>query len=316
MSPSRSDTSLAALLLVQRLVEVDARPLKASEYWSLLEKVADPARLLGLGVAAVEAEAGVTAAEAARIARLLDVAPGLAFRLDELHQGGIRLVAAVDADYPARLGERLGSGAPPVLYVAGDIGLARGPLLGVVSSRDVRPAGAASAAEAARAAAAHRSGVVSGGAKGVDQIAMRAALGAGAPVVGVLADSLVRGTRDPEARRAISSGQMCLCTPYPPTTGFTVANAMGRNKVIYALSAATLVVAADVDRGATWAGAVEALRRRTTPVLAWQGPGCADGNQQLIGRGAWPVGTVAELFPLPSGEPAPALPATPLGLGL
>ena len=45
---SHSDTSLAALLLTQRLVETAAQPLKASEYWAVLDKVHDPATLLGL----------------------------------------------------------------------------------------------------------------------------------------------------------------------------------------------------------------------------------------------------------------------------
>lgn len=313
---SRSDTSLAALLLVQRLVEVDAPPLKASEYWSLLARVPDPARLLGLDAAGIAALAQVGADEAERIARLLDAAAGLAFQMDELQQGGIRLVTSVDPDYPARLSERLGTAAPPILYAAGDIGLAHQRLLGVVGLPDVSPAGAEAATGAAREAAQHDTGVVTGGAEGLDQVTMRAALGAGTTVVGVLADPLLRGTSDPEVRRAISSGRMCLCTPYKPTARFTAANAVGRNKIIYALSAATLVVAAETGRGATWAGAVEALRQRTAPVLAWRGMGTTEGDELLVGRGARPIRAVEVLFPLPECEPRLDPSATQLGLGL
>lgn len=315
MSP-RSDSSLAALLLVQRLVEVDARPLEASEYWSLLERVPDLAELLGLDVAAIAEVGGIGADEAERIARLLEAAPGFAFQMDELQQGGIKLVASMDSGYPVRLRERLGTTAPPVLHVAGDIALANRQLLGVVGSRDVSPAGAEVVVDAVGQAALHDTGVVSGGAEGVDQIAMQAALEAGAGVVGVLADSLLRATRDPDVRRAISSGRMCLCTPYKPTAGFTVANAMGRNKVIYALSAATFVVAADAERGGTWAGAVEALHHRSAPVLVWTGPGSAAGNAQLITQGAHPISTTEHLFPLPNPEDRPTPSPTQLGLGL
>jgi hypothetical protein len=50
--------------------------------------------------------------------------------------------------------------------------------------------------------------------------------------------------------------------------------------LVYALSRATLVVAADAGAGGTWAGAVEALRQQTTPVLAWspRAPAPATGS--------------------------------------
>src|SRR5206468_8761201 len=101
-------------------------------------------------------------------------------------------------------------------------------------SRNVDEDAKAVAEDAARAAATAGWGVVSGAAKGVDRFAMTAALESGAPVVGVLADSLVRQVRDPEVRRAITDGQLCLCTPYKPSAGFSVATAMGRNKLNYA----------------------------------------------------------------------------------
>src|SRR6266508_2406999 len=196
---SRTDASLAALLLCQRLVDMPVASLKSSEYWALLDAVDDPAALLGLDAAAITRAAGVDAGMADRLAQLLDAATAFAFRLVE--------------------------------------------------------AAAQVARAAAAAAAAQRYGVVSGAAKGVDRLAMTASLDAGGSAVGVLADSLTRMTRDPEVRQAACDGRLCLCTPYKPTAGFSVANAMGRNKLIYALSKATLVVAADATKGGTWAGA-------------------------------------------------------------
>ncbi len=159
--------------------------------------------------------------------------------------------------------------------------------------------GAKAARRAAAEAAAHGYGVVTGAAKGVDRLAMLAVLAAGGRAVGVLADSLTKATRDPDVRRAVADGCLCLCTPYNPTAGFTVANAMGRNKVIYALSQATVVVAADLDKGGTWAGAVEALRRRNAPVLVWTGEGAGEGNPRLVERGAVGIERISQLFPLP-----------------
>jgi predicted Rossmann fold nucleotide-binding protein DprA/Smf involved in DNA uptake len=296
---TRSDSSLAALLLTQRLVETSAAPLKSREYWSVLTRTPDPASLLGLDVADVRRAVDGNEDLAQRIVTLLDAATSLAFELEKTESSGVRLLASVDEDYPTSLVERLGPAAPPLLYVAGDPLLLHGPLLGVVGSRDVSREGADAAREVAMEAAKHGIGVVSGGAKGVDGLAMQAALDADAPVVGVLAESLLRATRDAEVRRAITDGRLCLGTPYKPSAGFSVANAMGRNKLIYALSRATVVVASDLDSGGTWAGAVEALRHGIAPVLVWTGHGAGPGNARIVERGGTPIASVEALFPLP-----------------
>lgn len=143
----------------------------------------------------------------------------------------------------------------------------------MVGSRTISDEGAAVARRAAQLVAGQGGTVVSGGAKGVDQLAMDAAAQACGTVVGVLADALDRRLRKPDVRRAIGRDELCLATPYKPTAGFSVANAMARNKIIYALARITLVVAADAERGGTWEGAVEALRRGFGPVAVWTGEG-------------------------------------------
>ena len=110
-------------------------------------------------------------------------------------QSGLHLISSVDADYPGRLKERLGHGAPPLLYAHRRSEAAGGGSPRIVGARDVSDAGAEIAKGAAAIAVAHAHGVVSGGAKGVDRLAMGAALDAGGRAVGVLADSLVRAWR-------------------------------------------------------------------------------------------------------------------------
>lgn len=295
----RSLTSLACLLLTQRLVEGDALPLRASEYWPLLDRVGDPARLLGLDVAGLAAAGGVDRAHAERITKLFDAATAVALELDRVEQSGLRVLASVDDGYPPGLVERLGSTAPPLLCVAGDPRLLRVDLLGVVGARDVDADAAQVARGAGFEAARRRFGVVSGFAKGVDRLAMGAAIEAGTSATGILAESLTRAVQDADVRRSVAAGDLCLCTPYKPTTGFSVGNAMGRNKLIYALSAGTLVVAADAEKGGTWAGAVEALRHETAPVLVWVGAGARSGNARLVDEGATPLDSLDVLFPLP-----------------
>jgi len=60
-------------------------------------------------------------------------------------------------------------------------------------------------------------------------------------------------------RRLLMDGQLVLVSPYDPGAGFNVGNAMQRNKLIYALADAALVVNSDFEKGGTWAGAVEQL---------------------------------------------------------
>ncbi len=314
----RSNTEIVALLLVQRLVDSGTAPLKTSEFATVQEAVGDLEQLLGLDAETISELAGVGLDMGERIAALLEVATSFAFALEESEQGGLRVLTRVGDDYPSILLDRLGRMAPPILYLLGDPDLMNTPGFGVVGSRDVGEAGAKVARRAAAMAAEHGLGVVSGGAKGVDRLAMGAALDAGGRAVGVLADSLLRTARDPEVRRTISEGSMCLLTPYKPTAGFSVANAMGRNKLIYALAAATLVVACDKEKGGTWSGAVEALRNNTSTVLVWTGEGAGDGNLPLVERGGQSVDDLESLFPLTPrpADPRSAPTSNQLALGL
>jgi predicted Rossmann fold nucleotide-binding protein DprA/Smf involved in DNA uptake len=312
----RSDNALASLLLTNRLTETVARSLAAGEFWSLTRAVDSPARLLGLDAAGVAHVVGSTDAEAERVASLLEAGAALAFELERLEQEGFRVLSPYDDGYPERLATRLRDQAPPVLVAAGPIALLEQDGIGIVGSRDVSPAGVAVARGAAELAAASGLSVVSGGARGVDQQAMAAAVQTGGRVVGVLAESLLRRVRDPETRRVIGEGSACLVTPYKPDAGFSVANAMGRNKLVYALSRVTLVVASDLESGGTWEGASEALSRRYGAVCVWVGDGAGHGNRALVELGATAVDDLELLL---TAGPAPlerADPAEQLRLGM
>jgi predicted Rossmann fold nucleotide-binding protein DprA/Smf involved in DNA uptake len=208
----------------------------------------------------------------------------------------IRVVAATDPEYPARLLERLGDAAPTALHVAGPISSAGGPRLGVVGSREVDATGAELAAAAGRAAVAHGWGVVSGGALGVDRAAMDAALAAGGTVVGFLADPLAPEIERPVARDAIAAGRLCLASPFGADAEYTAGRAHLRNKLIYVLAVLTLVVATEPGESSTWLGAVEAIEHRYGDVAVWTGAGAWPGNLALAGRGARPITALEQLW--------------------
>jgi predicted Rossmann fold nucleotide-binding protein DprA/Smf involved in DNA uptake len=162
------------------------------------------------------------------------------------------------------------------------------PGLAVVGSRNVDEAGQESARLVGNACGREGLVLYSGGARGVDVISTHAALTARGAAVSILARSLERAVRAPDARESLIEGDLALITPYSPNAGFTVGLAMGRNKMIYALSDYALVVAADEGRGGTWAGATQALKAGWTPVFVLAGPEMPRGNRALIEQGANP----------------------------
>ena len=177
-----------------------------------------------------------------------------------------------DTGYPRRLKQRLKHAAPAILFGAGEQALLGQPGLAVVGSRNVDDQGKTYADYIGNACAREGLVLYSGGARGVDAISTNAALEARGTAVGVLAHSLEKAIRAADARPKLVSGDLALVTPYSPNAGFSVGAAMGRNKLVYALADYALVIASDVGKGGTWAGAMEALKAKWSPVFVLDGP--------------------------------------------
>ncbi len=239
---------------------------------------------------------------ATRVRELMLDASAATVAADEFGRKGIWSLAITDDEYPAALTGRLGRNAPPVIFGVGDAALLTGDGIGIVGSRNVREDGAEIARQIAAEAVRLGRPVVSGGARGVDQMAMNAAYQSGGSVVGVLADSLQARVRNSDILRALDAGSTCLITQQAPSVGFTPASAMGRNKLVYALSAVTVIIATDEGSGGTWAGAIEALKRSNGIVTVWRGEGEGPGNAALEHQGAVPIRSVGDLGALSSGE--------------
>ena len=240
--------------------------------------------------------------ERERAGELMADATNVLLEADQLRDRGIWTVPITTDDYPERLRARLGDKAPPVLFGAGERNLLNGGGVGVVGSRNVSPEGAECAQAIATEAARHEMVVVSGAARGVDQLAMNAAYLCGGSVVGILADALTKRIRSPEALAALDAGTTCLITQHHPNAGFSAGAAMGRNKLIYALAGLTVVIASDLDGGGTWAGASEAIRQEYGRVAVWRGQGEGPGNGALEELGAEPITSPDQLAHLLNRE--------------
>jgi DNA processing protein len=235
----------------------------------------------------------------ARLQRLLGRGFLLSQVVERWQARAIWVVSRADAKYPRRLKARLREDAPAVIYGCGDMNLLESGGLAVVGSRHVDDSLIDYTMAVGRLAARARRALVSGGAKGIDQAAMRGALEAGGKVSGVLADSLEKTTMSREHRNLLLAGQLVLISPYDPSAGFNVGNAMQRNKLIYALADASLVVSSDLNKGGTWAGAIEQLEKlKFVPVFVRSTSGSSPGLQALRSKGAlpWPNPQDADAF--------------------
>lgn len=227
-------------------------------------------------------EAGIPAE---RIRALLQRSVALALSLEKWNRVGIWVVSRASTDYPQKLKKRLGVQAPPILYGCGNESLLDAGGLAIVGSRNAADADLSLAADLSRSAAKERIAVVSGGARGVDDTSMQAALAEGGFVIGVLSDSLQRHALSTKYRSALREGRAVLVSTVAPEARFNVGNAMARNKYIYCLAGAVVVIHSG-RTGGTWNGAVEALRNRWVPVWVARSSDDEAANPLLVEKGA------------------------------
>lgn len=300
-----SDNAKAVIALATRFGDSGRPSLSPSRYHRFSMALAGaglpPAAIFSPGFD--PALPGVSDDLARAVRELLADAAAATVAAADLANKGIWTLTVVDDDYPIGLSERLGKSAPPVLCGAGPRSLLAERGIAIVGSRNVTEDGAAAAADIARTAAEAGYTVVSGGARGVDQLAMNAAFMSGGRVLGIIADSLQARIRKPDMLRALDSGNTTLITQQSPSAGFTPASAMGRNKLIYAMSRVTAVIASDLQSGGTWNGATEALKASNGVVAVWRGPGEGPGNARLVALGAVAVRSADEVLACLDVEP-------------
>lgn len=227
--------------------------------------------------------------EEARLKSLLGRASLLNQAIERWQAHDIWVISRADGAYPRRLKKRLREDAPAIIYGCGDMALLDSGGLAVVGSRHAGDELTEYATKVGRLAANARKTLVSGGARGIDKSAMLGALNAGGKVIGVLADSLERKVVDRDSHNMLREGNLVLISPYDPNVGFNIGNAMQRNKLIYALSDAALVVSSDLKKGGTWAGSIEQLEKfKFVPVYVRSTGTPSEGLEALRNRGAFP----------------------------
>ncbi len=306
MNSTVSNNTQAILLLTAPLItsrrEQSPELLSTSEFNRLMkvlyEKNREPSDLLGPEAPELMNAIG-NSFDIERLNQLLQRGFLLTQVLDKWQTRSIFVISREDLEYPQRLKSRLQEHAPPVLYCCGDSTILNTGGLAIIGSRKIEESLVEYTENVGRLAARSGYTVISGGAKGIDQTAMGCALQAGGKVAGILADSLNRHVLSREFREYIMSDQLVLISPYDPSAGFNVGNAMQRNKSIYALADVALVVSSDYKKGGTWSGAIEQLDKyHFIPVYVRSNGEPEKSLKALLEKGAfsWPEPTDENSF--------------------
>lgn len=228
---------------------------------------------------------------AMRILDLLSQQEQLDWYLKQAAKAGCMPVSRISGEYPQILRRKLGLDCPGCLWIKGNPELMDKPAVALVGSRSLKEENEAFAREVGRQAALQGYVLISGNAKGADQTAQTACLEAGGKVISVVADGLADKVPD-DAILYISEDGFDL-----PFSGL---RALSRNRLIHAMGRCTMVAQCTFEKGGTWDGAKNNLKKGYSPVFCFQD--ASRGICALIDMGATPV-SVEQLDNLSALQP-------------
>lgn len=265
------------------------KPLTATEYGELArwlkERGLRPADMLTEAAKGELSELAQAKLERSRIDFLLARGTALALSVERWQRAGLWVISRADSAYPQRYRKLFRHAAPPLLFGAGEQALLGRGGLAIVGARKASDEALQFTARVAERCASEGLAVVSGGARGVDSVAMKAATDKGGVALGVLACDLLKSSMNRANRSAIEAGHLVLVSPFSPEAGFNAGNAMARNRLIYALADYALVADSTRESGGTWAGATENMRHAWVPLYV-RVPDEGGGNAALLANGA------------------------------
>ncbi|HPO95726.1 MAG TPA: DNA-processing protein DprA [Elusimicrobiales bacterium] len=222
--------------------------------------------------------------------------------IEECEKRNIKIIAYLDPDYPQILKNI--NNPPIVLYVMGEI--KDMPSVSIVGTRHPTDYGAKNTAKISYDRARIGLRVVSGLARGIDTVAHKAAIKAKGVTIAVIGSGLnnIYPPENKELAEIISSNRGAVISEYPLFSKPLKNNFPRRNRIISALSFATLVIEGDFNSGALITARYAVEQGREVMAL----PGSVDsrfsnGPNSLIKEGAYLVRNAKDIIELiPSSE--------------
>ena len=243
---------------------------------------------------------GLSDEEQALFIQAREQLPNVAFLVEELLAQGYDILPVTVSDYPKALKQNLKYNSPIVVYTKGNKALLNEPSIAIVGSRNADETSLAFTDNVAKRAVAENKVVVSGFAKGVDKQALDSALVAAGKSIIVLPQGIMTFAAGfKQYFKDISQGRVLVMSVFAPKAPWSVEFAMARNPIIYGLATEIFVAQSD-DKGGTWSGAIDGLRKNRPIFVRVPEPAEKNANMLLIQKGAVPVdiqGTNVTLSP-------------------
>ena len=214
--------------------------------------------------------------------------PNYAFLAERIEEQGIHTMNIWDQYvYPPNLKKHLKYEAPLLIYAKGNMDLLKRDSIAIVGARKSADVSLEFTDNVAKQAVRKKEVIVSGFAKGVDKMALDAALKYKGQSIIVLPQG-IETYKSKEYYREIVKGNVLVMSIYHPKAPWSVGFAMDRNRIIYAL-ANHIYAAESNSSGGTWEGVLNGLKRGRKVFVRKPAPGEKNANNRLIGMGATPV---------------------------
>ena len=208
------------------------------------------------------------------------------FLVEELMAQGYDILPITHQDYPKLLKENLKFNAPTVLYTKGNKALLQTPSIAIVGSRNANEKSLFFTDNIAKKASEEDKVVVSGFAKGVDRQALDSAVGANGKSIIVLPQGIMTfGSGFKQYFKHIAQGKVLVMSSFAPKAPWSVEFAMARNPIIYGMASEIFVAQSD-DKGGTWSGVVDGLRKNRPIYVRYPEKNEKNANLLLIQKGA------------------------------
>jgi predicted Rossmann fold nucleotide-binding protein DprA/Smf involved in DNA uptake len=210
-----------------------------------------------------------------------------AFLAESLYNEGYELIPITSPEYGKTLKDNLKMAhAPALLYVKGNKKIMYEKSIAIVGSRDASDISMQFADNIAKLASKEYKVIVSGFAKGVDKQALDSAIEYKGQSIIVLPQGIMTfGSGFNKYYRQVVDGDVLVLSTFFPKAPWRAELAMARNPIIYGL-ASEIYVAESSDKGGTWSGVIDGLRKNREIYVRKPEPDEKNANQQLIDKGA------------------------------
>ena len=215
--------------------------------------------------------------------------PNYAFMVEELLNQGYDIVPITSNEYSPTLKANLKYNSPLVLYTKGNKQILQEKSIAIVGSRNANETSLAFTDNVAKKASSEYKVVVSGFAKGVDKQALDSALNYKGQSIIVLPQGIITfASGMKKYYKQIIEGDVLVLSTFHPKLPWSVELAMARNSIIYGLASEIYVAQSD-DKGGTWSGVCDGLKKGRVIYVRKPSDKEKCANNTLIQMGAKPV---------------------------